>query len=67
MLGQLNNPLHCRVLKSDPTTKHLVEQRCSKWLQKGGLSPDIASWIVNRKAKPGVVFGNIKTHKKATL
>jgi hypothetical protein len=66
MLGQLNNQLHYKVLKSDPTTKHLglVEQWCSKWLQRGEISPEIASWIVNRKAKPGVAFGNIKTHKK---
>ena len=66
MLGQLNNPLHYKVLKSNPTTKHLslVEQWCSKWLQKSEISPQIASWIVNRKAKPGVAFGNIKTHKK---
>ena len=66
MLGQLNNPLHYKVLESDPTTEHLglVEQWCSKWLQRREISPQMASWIVNRKAKPGVAFGNIKTHKK---
>ena len=66
MLDQLNNPLHYKVLKSDPTTKHLstVEQWCSKWLQRNEISPQIASWIANRKAKPGVAFGNIKTHKR---
>ena len=66
MLGQLNNPLHYKVLESDPTTEHLglVEQWCSKWLQRREISPQMASWIVNRKAKPGVTFGNIKTHKK---
>ncbi|XP_068756472.1 uncharacterized protein [Montipora capricornis] len=66
MLGQLNNPLHYKVLESDPTTEHLglVEQWCSKWLQRREISPQVASWIVNRKAKPGVAFGNIKTHKK---
>ena len=65
MLGQLNNPLHYKVLESDPTTEHLglVEQWCSKWLQRREISPQMASWIVNRKAKPGVAFGNIKTHK----
>jgi len=41
-----------------------VEQWCSKWLQRSEISPQIASWIVNRKANPGVAFGNIKTHKK---
>ena len=66
MLGQLNNPLHYKVLESDPTTEHLglVEQWCSKWLQRREISPQMASWIVNRKTKPGVAFGNIKTHKK---
>ena len=66
MLGQLNNPLHYKVLESDPTTEHLglVERWCSKWLQRREISPQMASWIVNRKAKPGVAFGNIKTHKK---
>ena len=66
MFGQLNNPLHYKVLRLDPTSKHLglVEQWCSKWLQRSEISPEIASWIVNRKAKPGVAFGNIKTHKK---
>ena len=66
MVGQLNNPLHYKVLESDPTTEHLglVEQWCSKWLQRREISPQMASWIVNRKAKPGVAFGNIKTHKK---
>ena len=60
------NPLHYKVLESDPTTEHLglVEQWCSKWLQRREISPQMASWIVNRKAKPGVAFGNIKTHKK---
>ena len=42
----------------------LVEQWCSKWLQRREISPQMASWIINRKAKPGVTFGNIKTHKK---
>jgi len=41
-----------------------VEQWCSKWLQKGYISLEIASWVFNRKAKPWVAFGNIKTHKK---
>ena len=66
MLDQLNNPLHYKFLESDPTTEHLglVEQWCSKWLQRREIAPQIASWIVNRKTKPGVAFGNIKTHKK---
>ena len=40
-----------------------MEQWCSKWLHRKEISPEIASWIVNEKAKPGVAFGNIKTHK----
>ena len=27
------------------------------------ISNQIANWIVNKEAKPGVAFGNIKTHK----
>ena len=41
MLGQLNNPLHYKVLRLDPTSKHLglVEQWCSEWLQRSEKSP----------------------------
>ena len=65
MLGQHSNPLHYKVLESDPTTTNsgLVEQWFSKWLERREISPQIASWIVNRKAKSGVAFGNIKMHK----
>ena len=58
--------MHYKVSESDPTTEHLglVEQWCFKWLQRREISPQMASWIVNRKAKPGLAFGNIKTHKK---
>ena len=65
MLGQLNNELHYKPLQSDPTSKHIsvVEKWCLKWLQKGEISPKIANWVNNRKAKPGVAFGNVKTHK----
>ena len=66
MLGQLDNSLHYKPLQSDLTAKHLgpVEQWCSKWVQRGEISPEVASWIVNKKARPGISFGNIKTHKK---
>ena len=65
MLGQLNNQLHYKSLQSDPTSKHLalVSSWCSKWLGKGEISPEIAKWVLNKEAKPGVAFGNIKTHK----
>ena len=66
VLGQLQNDLHYKPLHSDPTAKHvyLVEKWCSKCLQKGEISPKIADWVNNKKAKPGVAFGNVKTHKE---
>lgn len=65
MFGQLNNLLHYKPLQLDPTAKHLalVDGWCSKWLGKGEISPEIAKWVLNKEAKPGVAFGNIKTHK----
>ena len=65
MLGQLNNELHYKLVQSDPTSKHisLVEKWCSKWLQKGQISIEVAEWVMNKEATPGVAFGNIKTHK----
>ena len=53
-------------LQLDPTPKHIsvVERWCSKWLQKGEISPEVANWVNNQKAKPGVAFGNVKTHKE---
>ena len=66
MLAQLNNQLHYKPLQSDPTPKHIgsVEKWCSKWLRNGDISPEVADWILNKNAKPGVAFGNIKTHKE---
>ena len=65
MFGQLNNQLHYKSLQSDPTSKHLaqVDSWCSKWLGKGEISTEVAKWVLNKEAKPGVAFGNIKTHK----
>ena len=65
MLGQLNIELHYKPVQSDPTSKHvsLVEKWCSKWLQKGQISIEVAEWVMNKEATPGVAFGNIKTHK----
>ena len=65
MFGQLDNQLHYKSLQSDPTSKHLAlaDSWCSKWLGKGEISPEIAKWVLNKEAKPGVAFGNIKTHK----
>ena len=66
MFGHLNNELHYNRLQLGPTPKHIsvVERWCSKWLQKGEISPEVAKWINNQKAKPGVSFGNVKTHKE---
>ena len=58
MFGHLNNELHYNRLQLDPTPKHIsvVERWCSKWLQKGEISPEVAKWINNQKAKPGVAL-----------
>ena len=65
MFGQLQNQLHYKPLQEDPTITHLtrVESWCDKWVRKGEISNQVANWIVNKEAKPGVAFGNIKTHK----
>ena len=34
-----------------------------KRIRKGEISNQVANWIVNKEAQPGVAFGNIKTHK----
>lgn len=41
----------------------VVESWCSKWLGKGEISPEVAKWVLNKEARPGVAFGNIKKHK----
>ena len=66
MFGQLYNELYYNSLQLDPTPKHIsvVEKWCSKWLQKGEVFPEVADWVNNQKAKPGVAFGNVKTHKE---
>ena len=66
MFSQLNNEVHYNQLQLDPTPKHIsvVERWCSKWLQKGEITPEVANWVNNQKAKPGVAFGNVKTHKE---
>ena len=66
MFGQLQNQLHYKPLQEDPTIRHLtvVESWCDKWVRKGEISNQVANWIVNKEAKPGVAFGNIKTHIK---
>ena len=65
MFGQLHNQLHYKSLQEDPTNRHLavVESWCNKWVGKGEISDQLANWIINKKAKPGVAFGNIKTQK----
>ena len=43
-------------LQSDPTSKHLalVDSWCSEWLGKGEISPEVAKWVLNKEARPGV-------------
>lgn len=61
MLGQLQNQLHNKPLQEDPTIRHLavVKSWCDKWVRKGEISNQVANWIVNKEAKPGVAFRNI--------
>ena len=65
MLQQLQNPLHCRTLDLDPMEQHANKIKLwgGKWLCEGQISLAIAQWITETKAKPGVAFGNVKTHK----
>ena len=50
----------------DPTLDHFeqVKNWSRKWLSEGQISQEIATWITNLEPKPGVAFGNVKTHKK---
>ena len=65
MLDQLQNPLHSRQLSLNPSDDHLniVQAWCDKWLSEGQISQEIAEWVGCSKAKPGVAYGNVKTHK----
>ncbi|XP_068675529.1 uncharacterized protein [Montipora foliosa] len=67
MLGQLNNNLHYNKVNSDPTPEHFekVKNWGRKWLGEGQISQEIATWVTNLEPKPGVAFGNVKTHKEA--
>ena len=66
MLGQLNNSLHYDKVDLDPTLDNFeqVKNWSLKWLSEGQISQAIATWITNLEPKPGVAFGNVKTHKK---
>ena len=65
MSAQLDNPLHYRELSLDPSDDHfqLIQTWSAKWLSKGEISTEIANWICEVKANPGVAYGNVKTHK----
>ena len=66
MLGQLNNDLHYYKLNHDPTIEHFekVKNWGQKWFSQGQISQEIANWVANLEPKPGVPFGNVKTHKE---
>ena len=66
ILTQLNNDLHYDSLDSDPTLDHfeVVKEWSHKWFSGGQISQEIATWVVNLEPKPGVAFGNVKTHKR---
>ena len=66
MLAQLNNDLHYIKLDHDPTSEHFekIKNWGRKWFSEGQISQEIATWIANLEPKPGVAFGNVKTHKE---
>ena len=66
MLGQLNNDLHYYKLNHDPTIEHFgkVKNWGQKWFSQGQISQEIANWVANLEPKPGLAFGNVKTHKE---
>ena len=50
----------------DPSRAH--EQRVQAWAQKwereGVISEDLYNWIVENKARPAVIYSNVKTYKE---
>ncbi|XP_068704795.1 uncharacterized protein [Montipora foliosa] len=66
MKEQLENPLHYHKLEHDPSADYVevIKQWSKKWLEKGQINEEIASWVINSSAKPGKAFGTIKTHKE---
>ena len=66
MFSQLNNNLHYDKVDSDPTPQHFerVKLWSRKWLSEGQISDEIATWVTNLDPKPGLAFGNVKTHKE---
>ncbi|XP_022803869.1 uncharacterized protein LOC111341185 [Stylophora pistillata] len=40
-----------------------LESWCDKWVRKGEISNEVVNCIINKEAKPGFAFGNVKTHK----
>ena len=41
----------------------VVKTWAAKWYDRLQITKDIAEWICSSKPKPGVAFGNVKTHK----
>ena len=66
MKEQLENPLHYQKLAHDPSADfvEVIKQWSKKWLDKGQINEERASWVVDGSAKPGKAFGTIKTHKE---
>ena len=58
--------MHYDEVDSDPTLDHFdqVKNWSRKWLSKGQISQEIATWVTNLEPKPGVAFGNVKIHKR---
>ena len=62
----LDNELHYNKVNEDPTGLHFsrVQQWTDQWLQRREITSELADWITDVEPKPGVAFGNIKTHKE---
>ncbi|KAJ8047538.1 hypothetical protein HOLleu_06564 [Holothuria leucospilota] len=65
MEQQLTNPLHYNIMTEDPSNKfhQEVTHWAYKWLRRQQISEEIFNWITEVIPKPGVAYGNVKTHK----
>ena len=65
MHSQLDNPLHYSEISRDPSGSYisLIKAWGEKWLGEEQIGLEIAEWVSSIDAKPGVAYGNVKTHK----
>ena len=58
MKEHLENPLHYQKLEHDPSADfvEVIKQWSKKWLEKGQINEEIASWVINGNAKPCLLY-----------